>query len=422
MSPIVDGRMYAEIRQRSMHNTDFKILLLGPLNESTYSWLIKKRAVDAYLQHISAQAENRISLYTNSNMETDERAAYFNLQILEIEITRDNLKATVKDLDVDLVVDLTNWLSNRYIWVNSDDFMVARDLNTVSEECEAFLLGNGVSWSFDEIVWNHHIISRYFSKPGLSKALFDSMSTAKNDVGLSDPLVDRIRHLSNRSAQIEYAKDLIKALLIRKRKGNRNELEDEDFSFELNYHLSNYYFLISGALDMYARLINETYQLGLTQFRDLNLEKTSFLNHLIVKRPSLYRTLNNEALNNWIKWLKDRRNYIAHDAALYHTSIVEPNPSLSDEQIRAQADEEADWDFIATIYNPEQLAARRAMVEDIIRVQSHRVIHRDVMMIPGSTTRIFKPLNNIDYDFRKFVLITQKIMRNILKRKFPASF
>jgi hypothetical protein len=198
------------------------------------------------------------------------------------------------------------------------------------------------------------------------------------------------------------------------RKAERNGLPDTG-NLELNYHLSNYYFLMAGVMDSMARLINNVYKLGFTHPRDLGLEKPQFIEANRSRRTGFVRILTNKAFVGWLSFLKERRNFIAHDGDMRQSPLVEPNATpLADEEVERLVDQKMDWNYARSILPPESVQAMRDQAAQMIRIErDYRVIAKNVMIVPDvrtGGTKLYQPLRSIEYDYDKLCDVMVKLL------------
>ena len=107
---------------------------------------------------------------------------------------------------------------------------------------------------------------------------------------------------------------------------------------------------MASAFDIISRFLNEYYSLGINHFSKLALERETMLDGLKKSVPDLYTFLNETENNKWVSWLKRRRNYIAHDGSVGHTSLVkEVQVKLTDEEVSDIVDAQTDWESLAVI-------------------------------------------------------------------------
>ena len=260
---------------------------------------------------------------------------------------------------------------------------------------------------------------RYFGRPGICSDYFAFMGECTTTKGYSSEQQDKVRYISNRLSHVEYSKDIIQYHLKRMRKAERNGHPDTG-NLELNYHLGNYYFLMAGIMDSMARLINNLYKLGFTHPRDLALEKSQFIEANRRKRTGFVRILTNKSFVGWLSFLKERRNFIAHDGDMRQSPLVEQNNILlTEEEVERLVNQKMDWTYAASVLPAENVRAMREQAAQMIRIEhDYRVIAKNVMIVPDARTggtKIYQPLRSIEYDYDKLRNVMEQLLVRLKK-------
>lgn len=413
--PIVNGQMYAEA-QGLVHFDELNVLLLGSLSSELRTFAIQVDTLHAY---ITGTLGSNVRIKLNCTDAVAENVA----QALRItrhstgELTEANLSSVARQLDIDVVFDQNSQLSRRYVQESFYEFQVTGTASELTNSCEDFLVGHSIVWLFSNAAWNTPMFMRYFGRPGICSDYFSFMGECISTKGYSTEQQDRVRYISNRLGQVEYSKDMIHYHLKRMRKAERNGLPDTG-NLELNYHLGNYYFLMTGIMDSMARLINNVYKLGFTHPRDLALEKSQFIEANRRKRTGFVRILTNKVFVDWLSFLKERRNFIAHDGDMRQSPLVEPNATqLTDDEVTQLVDQKMDWNYARSILPPESVQAMRDQAAQMIRIErDYRVIAKNVMIVPDirtGGTKIYQPLRSIEYDYDKLHDVMGKLLERL---------
>ncbi len=415
--PIVNGTMYAEA-QGLVHFEELNVLIPGALSSDLTTFAVQIDTLHAYITD-TLGSNVRIKLHcTNAVAENRAQA----LRITRHDIggpTESNLQAMTKELDIDVILDQANQFSKEYAQKNFYQFQIVRTLPDLANSCEEFLVGHSIVWLFSNASWNTPMFMRYFGRPGVCRDYFTFMGECTSAKGYSSEQQEKVRYIANRFGQVEYSKDIIQYHIKRMRKAERNVHPDVG-NFELNYHLSNYYFLMAGIMDSMARLINSTYRLGFTHPRDLGLEKLQFIDANRRKRTGFVRILTNKAFADWLSFLKERRNFIAHDGDMRQSPLVEQNDTLlTDEEVEQLVNQKMDWAYAASVMPPEAIQAWREQTAQMIRIErDYRVIAKNVMIVPDSRTggmKIYQPLVSIEYDYNKLRDVMAKLLARLKK-------
>jgi hypothetical protein len=337
----------------------------------------------------------------------------FGAKRCDAESTKESISSYAENVDIDIILDQNNQLDKTFIFDKFYEFQVTKSLGELTNWCESFLLGCGIPWSFSGARTDFPLYMRYLKRPGLCKNYFQFMAECTNDQNYTSVQQDKVRSITNRLSYVEYSRDMMHYYLIRLRKNKRGGDPREDFNFELSYHLSNYYFLIAGIMDSFARLINDIYGLKLPT-KILALEKEDFINANRQKRTGLVHILRNPKFIRWASFLKERRNFIAHDSDMRQSPMIQKKDVLlTESETNELVDAYLDWSFAATALTPGQIHAWRAQVAQHIRLDNdYEEIARFVMVIPAvdGGHKIYQPLRGIDHDYEKLCDVMTKLL------------
>jgi len=392
--------MYPELKPIIHHFDKLKILVIGSLSDPPMNGIINQIAVlHIYLAQINKPNIQIITLSASSNLSDDD------------------LLDKVKSEDIDVVLDLEKSYTQKYINTNFYTTEIVQTTDQLGFSIENFLVGNGVAWRLSDPVWNMQHTLRYMEQPGLCHDFYTYMTKCQASGKYTSDQIDRIRYIVNKIKQISYSRDLLHYYIKRSRKAGRVGVADDDsYNLELNYHLSNYYFLLAGALDSTARLLNDFRKMGLSKYSDLGLEKDVFIEKSRIKRTGIARMLKTKKLNHWMTFLKNRRNFIAHEGDMRQTPLVkEKKKPLSDDEINSIVDQEMDWLQLAALIPRDMYDAHRAMVFEIIRIKhNYEVIAKNIMDVPSKKGHtLWQPLISIDFDYEHFSEIMEGILAKL---------
>lgn len=389
--PIVEGRMYPELHPKLFRHHTLTIGVIGL--ESDYIDLRRDLRV--------------LESYAANTLESDIHVK------LKFISSIDEVEKDVKDSDIDLLLDSKSEISKDQSHILSRTALVVLNQNDLKNQIEAFLVGNGVFWLFEEPVWNSPPLLRCIRKSGVSKNIHDAFINYQNSRDPDPKIVGRFRMLVNKTNSAMLCRDYLDFVLQSRRKSRRREFnEQQTYHDEINYHLTNYYFLLASSFDIIARLLNEKYSLGLTKYSELAVEKKVFIKELKGKSDS-HAIFSEKDNNAWISWLKRRRNFVAHDGAISHTELVSDNPDkLSDDELERVVDEQADWNFIRSVFGENLYHEHRQLVMNIIKHKnSYKVEKEDIMVVDSNgKEELFFPLLSIGYDFEKFSTIMNEFI------------
>lgn len=418
MSPTINGRMFAELRDNSIEYNEFRVVILNADLHKTIEFTSELEVLSNYLETKNLPYTFSVHIVSNSNDNYHRNLSFVTICNLN-KTSTDDVTEYAKENDIDLILDSEKIFSNKQIYDHKMTSRVTNDYLGLKDECEIFLVGKEVAWTFKNAMFNQTWLSRYLMREGLCRETFEFMGNCKELKGYSEEQQEKLRYLTNRLAHIEYCRDVLLSYIQKLKKAQRNDNNTIDHNHEFGYHLSNYYFLMAGGLDITARLHNSLYGLGLTSFGDLGLEKGTFIRKLSTKRPSLARIYKSKKSQKWMAWLKDRRNYIAHESAMSMSPLVkERDPPLTEKEIEALVDQQTDWTLMSSMLTPDLYEAQRQMVRNIVVASSYELIAPAVMTVKkGNKTRISFPLIDIQYDYAQYSNLIKKTIDHLKRQR-----
>lgn len=390
------------------------ILILGNTNQQLDAFINQLAVLNE--RFVSTNSEVSIRLHVSSRF-SSIMADQEDLATHEFMLSDQNsIKSVAQEADVDIIFDDTNALTDRFARNNFYIFEVVKSVRGLAAACEEFLLGHGVVGLFSNNMWSMPLLMRYYSRPGICANYFNFIGECTDIKSYTVEQKERVRYIANRIGQIEYSKDIIQSYIKRKRKAERNGYTQQDYDYELNYHLGNYYFLIAGALDSVARLLNEVLHLRLTRYSTLALEKPSFIDANRRRRTGYVRILTNREFVNWITFLKERRNFIAHEGDMRQVPIVQQNETpLTDDEVDSIVDTQMDWAFAVSVQPARFFAAMRAQARELVRIErDYTEIAKNAMIIPNEDGyKIYYPLPSINYDYEQLAKVLSKLLERL---------
>lgn len=394
--PIVEGEMIGALRRKLFKHNSLKIVKVGTEDDEFNEEARKIRIINAYVQ--------------------DECDGAVSIELTNVEqLDAEDATEYAKTNDVDIIWSENMELSEEQAKVMKDVAKVSKDLSGVIDEIESFLVGNGIYWNHELPAWNSDALMRYNTKNGIAQKAADFLANAQQNLNYTAKIIDRIRYLAVKATTAFYAKDTLQFFLQSRRKSRRRDFDrQQTYTIELNYNLTNYYFLMASTFDIIARILNDRYELGIARFNSLGLEKDDFISALRPHNPALADFLENEDTKKWVKWLKRRRNFIAHEAGIRSSPIVEErDPQLTEDELEAIVEQQMDWDYVRRLFPPELYESQRQQVRSLMNYQHNYIeVLDDVMIVETSGNKeIFLPLEAVDYDFEKYSSIVEEILR-----------
>lgn len=411
MAPYFKGTIYPELQAQIRDSAILNVLILC---EATMDTLTLQAKIDVLHNYIEDKIQDGTKIIIHS-VKSATKNIYDSIEFLkigELDISSVVLiEKAITELDIDVVLDLNKFIKKKPKLELDKITKVVNSYKELEEQIETFLMGRNIPWLLNLPMWYTTVQLRYLSRPGLATDALALMARIQNSSSHTDKQVTKVRYFANKMTQIDYAKDLLNSFIMKKRRIARNTIEHQDYSFELNYHLSNYYFLISGVLDLLARFLNELYSLGITSHFFLALEKDKFIEIISEKQKKLSEEIYTKDFSEWIKWMKLRRNFIAHDAGMSHTSLLqEKKVKMTQEELEAKID--AQTDGFKKLLTPELYQSHRDIVANLVSLDDYDEVMADVMVVETSDgQKMFQPLMNIDYDYEQLT----ELLINLLK-------
>jgi hypothetical protein len=415
MTPIVGGNMYPELHKQILDPRVFHALILSELTAEHLFFLSKIEVLHNYIQEKIGD-QTRIQIHALKAPKPNKFEAHQGVELHELKsMTPESIAELVHAADIDAILDVKQLITDKKDNEFEQIVSITTGLDALEAECETFLVGRNIPWTFMDAMWNMTWFARYYARPGLCRDCYNFMLRAGDEHQYTSEQVERVRYLTNRIGQIDYCRDVLNSYLQRKRRAKRNGSDRQDYSFELNYHLSNYFFLISGGLDIIARILNDVFSLGIIGFGGLGLEKEDLTEALAIKQPDIAKLYKVKKVKEWIEWLKERRNYIAHEAGVQHTPILkEKELKMTAEEVERKIDLQTDWALLKSMLPQVLYQAQRQMVENIVRMDDFDEVAADAMIVKGRMTdKMFFPLKDIDFDYSHFQDLTKSTLEQL---------
>jgi hypothetical protein len=424
--PIVSGYHIPEIVNPRARPSVFNVLLLDLSFNQVSTVSIYVDMLHNYLDTLGL-SRNRIRLHVATDNETsihgltimnDELKAH----VIDIE-SKDEILELASLIDADIILDEKDRFTKNEIFKKSDSLVIVQYFNPqFNDLLNAICTGWDVPWNFREPIWNASWISKYLERGTLAKRVFDFMDTSRMK-NYTDEQRHIVRNLSNKISQVNHCKQLLDYNLILRRYAKRHNVKAEDILFEISYELNNYYILISGCLDVMARLINDVYELGFEPYQSYTLDKKEFLKRLTKKRKSLASDISLNKYLDWMDWMKKRRNMLAHESYLYLTPLVKrKDVQLSEAEIEQAVNAAFPYDdYVRAGIDSSYIDGLKEMQRFQIDLeQNHETVIEDTMTMTKQDRKtgvekevLFLPLRAIEDDYKNMCELINRIMKNL---------
>jgi hypothetical protein len=427
--PFVYGKIYPEVESAGLLNHRFKILIELRQDQDLVDFLPFIREVCTLKVHLNdivdspAHLELFIPPILNSGYLTICKELGLTPVILGKDVPdhKEKVKLMAEFVDADLVVtekkevmDFLNKERERYFLVENRD--------GAKKSIEVFVKGHEVPWSFSDPCWNMPWETFYQFSDKFGRKTFEVYETKFRTVGLDDHTIEIVRSLLlNRVSQICYTRDKLLFYVQQRNYAKRHNWKRQGFKSELSYYLCNYYLLLWGGIDQLSRILNNSLDLRCKRSK-IGIEKDDFVSKIISVDTNLGNLYKDEKFLQWIKQLRFNRHFTAHEGSIILSPIVEaPESEPSDEELEKEAEATRSWALLKMTLPPEMFEHYRTLLKQNIRISKYKVLVDDAMVIQdGKEKIIFRPFNNIEWDFSHFELITLNTLQalyEVLKKK-----
>ncbi len=278
------------------------------------------------------------------------------------------------------------------------------DTGVLLRQCEIFVRGHEVPWSFAYMVWNepwtafYNLSEAHSFRDGLR---FLELAQKR---GLDSGTQDTARMLvHNRLPNLCFTRDRLLFFDMQQAAAKRAKWQRQDFVFEVGYFINFYYWLIYGGFDHLASIINGGLKLGL-QEKQVGATYESFLNTLSQKAPEIHALFTDPALVQFIQGIGALRHFAAHRGSIMPGKLLEkpdeePTPEDLDKEI-AQLGLDRDL-----AYFPE--GPIRDWAKDLlrykVRLSKHKEIAEGVVLIEiKGKWGFISSMDDIEWNFQKF--------------------
>ena len=279
-------------------------------------------------------------------------------------------------------------------------------------QCEIFVRGHDVPWSFELMAWSEPWAAFYgmSEKDTFREGLrFLDLCQQKN---LSPAIQDIGRMLIyNRLPNLCFTRDRLLFYGMQQAAAKRAKWERQTFAFEASYYLNFYYLLIYGGFDHLALVVNGVLGLGMPE-KQVGATYEGFLKSLLARAPEIHAIFTDQELVEFIQRVGALRHFAAHRGSirpgeLYEKPDVEPTDEELDEEIsRLGLDRQLGW-------APEGPIRDWAwnLLRYKVRLQKAKKIAEGVVFIEIKGKWYFMhPLADTEWNFRKFHNFMVKVL------------
>lgn len=426
--PTVNGRTYPELNIHPAPNSIFRIMLLVVDENYLYGLMERLEVLKYYLSDIGSDFE--IEIRVASTKELDASKEQFGYGVYaSLGQDKDKIFSYAQSNNIDLIYSEDKAFIVE-LYKTEKPFQYAESTSQLENEIEAFVTGKNISWNFSHPVWNMTWFGKYIEDISLLGNLRTLGDKASRDFGFTEQQVKFVRALINKGMQIKHSEEVILSLIQKKNYSERNyTIKDSynydsfyDYSFELNYQFGNLYFLITGSIDIIGRLLADLY--GITgKDAKPNIEHQKFLEQLKSKNAELHDLYSEKEMNDWMIWIKRKRNYVAHESETGYGNIIkEKKTKLSDDEVEEKVKVMQKWEAFRMLLGDEYVESQKSMGRFVVRLhEDNKILTKNAMEIRYSdyetkepAVAFFHPLVDTKADYGKFQALIDSTARILL--------
>ncbi|MFZ2835816.1 MAG: hypothetical protein WAZ21_00650 [Candidatus Saccharimonadales bacterium] len=428
--PTVDGQIYPEVNIHPASNSVFRVMLLTIDESYLYGLMERLDVLNSYLNDISLEFEIEIRVARTKNLDANKEKFGYDV-FTGLDQDKDRIFSYAQSNNIDLIYSDDKGFVNE-LYGAGMPFQYAEAIPQLENEIESFIAGKNIPWSLSRPAWNITWFAKYIDDSSLLGNLRTLSNKAASELGYTDQQTKYIRALINKAMQIRHCEEVLLSFVQKKNYSQRNyTIKDSynydsyyDYSFELNYHLGNLYFLITGSIDVIGRLLTDLYGIKEKDVKP-NIEHYKFLEQLKLRNVYLYELYSEKDMNDWMVWIKRKRNYVAHEAETSYTNVIkEKKVKLGDDEVDEKVEAMQKWEDFRILLGDEYVESQKEMGRFVVRMhEDYRILTKDAMEIRYSNYKphkaavgFFHPLvdTKADYDkFRTLIDSTARILLNL---------
>ncbi len=434
MSPFVRGRILAETKSTGRAKSALDVLLWLP--QITDKELAVLDSIDVLRAHLNAIAPIpcSINLWVPSAFaKTMEALSAFAIRHKPIPVARSDrrtseilsgapqelvvMAATGLSVDSDVVViSHRDWLP--YVLEFEQLNMLLADCDILPTQCEIFVRGHDVPWSFGSMIWNqawtvfYQLSELRTFQEGV--AFLDHCHKKKVDAETFD-IARMLIH--NRLPNLCFTRDRLLFYDMQQAAAKRAGWERQEFLFEAAYYLNFYYMLIHGGFDHLALVVNGALQLGLPP-KNVGATYQSFLKALAGKAPEIHALFTAPNFCEFQERIAAVRHFAAHRGSvmpgtIYERPEHEPTIQELDEEIERQGLDT----FLRSLPAGTVRDTFRENLRFKIRLSKYKKAAEGIVPLDVKGKHYFiRPMNDIEWNFTKLFRFMVRVLTATQKR------
>ncbi len=285
-------------------------------------------------------------------------------------------------------------------------------------QCEIFVRGHDIPWTFVDMAWNRPWTTFYFMAENETFTVGLRFLDKCHKKNLSAETSETGRMLIyNRLSNLCFTRDRLLFYDLERRAASRAKWTRQRFAFEVGYFLEFYYLLIFGGLDSIAVLLNAALDLGI-KLRKVAAQSQAFLNALKTKAPEIHMAFVDPEFSKFLDRIAYLRHLAAHRGSImpgpvYQKPVVEPTPEELDKDISEE-------DLDATI-NLSPKGPLREQVRGLYRYKmkidrSKKILDDAILIEAKGKYGFIRPMADIEWNFNKFHSFMVRVLEACEKR------
>lgn len=414
--PIINGVIYPELYIYPHNNDEFKVLLFGIEEDYLYELMQMISVAKTYAAEIGRAIDIKFYVSKTASIEINKNK-YGYITFDAYGMTRKSLLEYIATENIDLIYKEDEEFITK-LYTKRLPVQLAENIDQLENEIEAYLTGKNIPWLLGTPIWNTTWFIKNVEELDIMQKILQLQNLSQTKLNYNPAQKNYVRALSNKATQIRYCEEKLLGLIQMKNYSERNHTiknvhnynEFYDYSFELNYHLGNYYFLISGAMDIIGRLLMSVYKIPSGDNIKPNIEHSNFQCALSEYNEILAYFYADEELNSWMVWLKRKRNYVAHESESSYSDVIhEKKVKLTDQEVENKLNQLRDWNAMKLMFGEDAIIKQMEDARFVIRLkEDNKVWTRDAMIIKyynfedrEPSEALFHPLIDIKADYNK---------------------
>lgn len=429
MSPFVRGRILPETWSTGRAKASLDVLLWLPrITSKEFAELDVIEILRNYLSSITP-ARCCISLWLPTIFqETGKTLLMLDVAFRPIQVSKPGDKvegmlksgapqelvevaATALSVDADaVVISNSDWFP--FVTEFDELNMLLADCEVLKRQCEIFVRGHDIPWSFDYMVWNEPWTTFY--QMAEHRTFQDGVAFLEHchKKAVDDETREAARMLvHNRLPNLCFTRDRLLFYDVQQAAAKRASWERQEFLFEAAYYLNFYYMFIFGGFDHLALVVNGALKLGVPP-KQVGATYDSFLKPLAARAPEIYALFTAADCLEFQERIGALRHFAAHRGSImpgkiYEKLDPEPTPMELDAEIAKQGLD----DVLRLVPRGPIQDAFRETLRHKVRLRMSKQIAEGVVFLEIRGKGYFiKPMIDIEWNFDRYHEFLVKVL------------